>query len=107
LPNTGVRWRLPANLTIPQPGKYVIWSKAIISSTSSGVVTCQLVAGTDLDQTQSYASITTPFTLSNIVVHDFAAAGSVDFKCGATTATQQALFVKIAAIRVGNLTNTG
>lgn len=94
-------------LTIPQAGKYVLWSKASISSTAAGVVTCQLVAGTDLDQTQTYASGTTPFTLSNIVAHEFAAAGSADFKCGATTATQSASFVKLAAIRVANLTNSG
>lgn len=95
------------SLTIPQAGKYVIWSKAIISSTASGVATCQLVAGGDLDQSQSWAS-TVQSTLSNIVVHDFTTAGSAEFKCGGTTTTTlQALFVKIAAIRVGNLTNTG
>ncbi len=95
------------NLSIPQAGKYVIWSKALITSTTAGVATCQLVAGTDLDQTQSYATSTAPFTLSNVLVHEFAAAGTVDFKCGATTATLQASWIKLAAIKVGNLTNTG
>lgn len=95
------------NLSIPQAGKYVLWAKALVTSTTSGVATCQLVAGTDLDQTQSYASTTTPFTLSNLVVHEFAAAGTVEFKCGATAATLSASWIKLAAIRVGNLTNTG
>jgi hypothetical protein len=46
------------------------------------------------------------FTLSNLVVHEFAAAGSADFQCAAT-GTLQANFIKIAAIRVANLTNSG
>lgn len=94
-------------LNIPAAGKYVLWSKALITGSANGIATCQLVAGTDLDQSQSFAGSTTPFTLSNIVVHEFAAAGTADFKCGATTATLSASWIKIAAIKVGNLTNSG
>ena len=95
-----------ANLSIPQAGKYVLWAKAYFTSTALGVVTCRLVAGTDVDQSQSHVQPGLPFTLSNLVVHEFAAAGSTDFQCSAT-GTQQANFIKIAAIKVGNLTNSG
>ena len=69
-------------------------------------MTCRLVAGTDVDQSQTYVAPTLPFALSNLVVHEYAAAGSTDFQCSAT-GTQQANFIKIAAIKVGNLTNSG
>jgi hypothetical protein len=45
--------------------------------------------------------------ISNLVAHEFAAAGSADFKCATAGGTQQANFIKIAAIKVGNLTNSG
>jgi len=44
-------------------------------------------------------------TLALNVVHDFAAAGSADFKCFSSGA--QAHSIKITAIRVANLTNSG
>jgi hypothetical protein len=95
-----------ANLSIPQAGRYVLWAKAYFTSTALGVVTCRLVAGTDNDQSQTFVQPNFPFTLSNIVVHEFAAAGSADFQCAAT-GTQQANFIKIAAIKVANLANSG
>lgn len=95
-----------ANLSIPQAGKYVLWAKAYFTSTVTGVVTCRLAAGADNDQSQTYVQPGLPFTLSNLVVHEFTAAGSADFQCSAT-GTQQANFIKIAAIKVGNLTNSG
>jgi hypothetical protein len=95
-----------ANLSIPQAGKYVLWAKAYFTSTASGVVTCKLVAGTDNDQSETWVQPGLSFALSNLVVHEFAAAGSADFQCSAT-GTQQANFIKIAAIRVANLTNSG
>jgi hypothetical protein len=95
-----------ANLSIPQAGKYVIWAKTYFTSTGSGVATCRLEAGTDVDVSQTYAAPALPFDLTTLVVHEFAAAGSVDFKCAAT-GTQAANYIKIAAIKVGNLTNTG
>jgi hypothetical protein len=70
------------------------------------MVTCRLVAGGDFDQSLSFVQPSLPFTLSNLVVHEFAAAGSADFQCSAT-GTQQANFIKIAAIKVANLANSG
>ena len=58
-------------------------------------------AGWDLDP-----SLDAAFTLANLVVHEFAAAGSADFQC-AGSGTLQANWIKIAAIKVGNLTNSG
>ncbi len=93
-----------ANLSIPQAGKYVIWAKAY---TVGGGVVCKLVAGTDTDESGTPghgAAFKDPLSL--MVVHEFAAAGSVDFQCsvtGAATANQ----IKIAAIKVANLTNSG
>jgi hypothetical protein len=95
-----------ANLSIPQAGKYVLWAKAYFTSTAPGIVTCKLVAGTDNDQSETWVQPGLPFALSNLVVHEFTAAGSADFQCAAT-GTQQATFIKIAAIRVANLTNSG
>jgi len=96
-----------ANLSVPQAGKYVIWAKAYVTATAAGTATCKLVAGTDSDTSLSYAqNAALAFTLSNLVVHEFAAAGSADFQCAAT-GTLQANWIKIAAIKVGNLTNSG
>jgi hypothetical protein len=96
-----------ANLSIPQAGKYVIWAKAYVTATATGTATCKLVAGSDSDTSLSLAGpANVTFTLSTLVVHEFAAAGSADFQCAAT-GTLQANFIKIAAIRVANLTNSG
>ena len=72
-----------------------------------GGVLCGLVAGSDTDISGSIASPTGALMIANNVVHEFAAAGSVDFKCLATVGGIVATQVKITAIRVGNLTNTG
>ncbi len=95
-----------ANLSIPQAGSYVISAKTYVTSTAAGVATCRLEAGADVDQSQTYAGGATPFTLALLVVHTFDAPGSVDLKCSAT-GTLQGNFVKIAAIRVGSLANSG
>jgi hypothetical protein len=96
------------NLSIPQAGRYVIFAKAFVTGTAGTTdVVCQLVAGTDLDEAQTYAQNTDSWTVSTIVAHEFAAAGSVDFKCSATAGAAQAKFIKIAAIKVANLTNSG
>jgi len=95
-----------ANLAIPQAGNYVVWGKAYFTSTAAGIVMCRLVAGADFDQSQTLVAVGAPFTIAMNVAHVFAAAGSVDFSCSAT-GTQQANFIKISAIRVANLANTG
>jgi hypothetical protein len=95
-----------ANLTIPQAGNYVIFGKAYFTSTANGVVSCRLVAGTNFDESQTFVQPNFPFTIALNVVNNFAAPGSVDFACSAT-GTQQARFIKISAIRVANLANSG
>ena len=91
-----------ATLSIPQAGNYVISGKAYVASATDGSATCRLTAGGDFDE--SVATVRN--TLSLIVGHNFTAAGTVDFACsgiGGVTAN----FVKISAIKVANLTNTG
>lgn len=97
-----------ANLSIPQAGKYVIWAKTSLAATVGGNAVCRLVAGTNFDQTQSIVfSGAFGANLSTIVVNEYAGAGSADFQCAATSGTLTANFIKIAAIKVGNLTNSG
>ena len=66
------------NLTIPQAGKYVISSKAIISGAAAASALCRIVAGTDQDDSLGNGIL---MTLSNSLTHEFAAAGTVDFRC--------------------------
>ena len=87
-----------ATLTIPKAGNYVIWSKAVIA----GGADCQLVAEAVNDD----SSAAGPTALSNLLVHVFAAAGTVSLQCSATPGTT-ATNIKLAAIRTGSLTNSG
>ena len=100
-----------ANLSIPAAGAYVISSKVVLSSTATSerTVTCRLEAGTDADESQTLLNVfTSPVTISNLVVHNFTAAGSVSFRCGRTSvAPADATQIKIAAIGVTTLTNSG
>lgn len=94
------------SLSLPQPGKYVIWGKLYVASSGASVV-CQLVAGGDYDESAVLGS-TQPLTLSLNVVHDFSSAGSASLRCQTVGgAGGAASFIKITAIRVGNLTNVG
>jgi hypothetical protein len=94
------------NLSIPQPGNYVIWAKAVLSG--GGTVTCRLEATPDVDESQTNLASSTPATVSNLVVHNFAAAGSVSFRCGREgVLPATASFIKVVAVSVQNLTNTG
>ncbi|MGH3104685.1 MAG: hypothetical protein ACRDN6_11390, partial [Gaiellaceae bacterium] len=96
-----------ATLSIPQAGRYVAWAKAYVTATGdAAVATCRLEAGQDMDQTSVSARSTTPRALAHIVTHECAAAGNVDLKC-LTSGALQANHIRIAAIRVANLTNTG
>ena len=99
------------SLSIPSAGKYVAWAKAFGANSGvggQGTWACQLAAGTDTDVSQTYLAAGQNFNLSTTVVHEFTAAGTIDFKCmftgsGTTTANQ----IKITAIKVNNLTNSG
>jgi hypothetical protein len=87
------------NLTIPEAGKYVISSKAFVSGAVAASALCRLVAGTDQDDSLGNGL---QFTLANLLTHEFAAAGSVDFRCN-TGGAQTVAGIRIVAIRVGNL----
>ena len=96
------------NLSIPQPGSYVISAKAVLSSAGSNTVTCRLEATPDVDESQTTVGAGSPQTISNLVVHTFAAAGSVSFRCSRDgVLVANASNIKVVAISVGNLTNTG
>jgi hypothetical protein len=95
-----------ATLAIPQAGNYVVFGKAYFDSGAGVTTTCRLNAAGDTDQSQAWASSTFPESVALNVVHNFAAAGTVEFQCQAATA-QNANFIKITAIRLGNLSNSG
>lgn len=95
------------SLSIPAAGNYVILAKTYLTSAVlPGTVTCRLVAGGNFDTSQAYVASGQPSTLSLIVLGNFTAAGTVNLACSATP-PQQANFVKIVALQVANLTNTG
>ena len=94
-------------LEIPQPGSYAIVATAYFESAGSGIptLTCSLdtFAG-DADEIKLLAGNPTPAALA--VVHSYPGAGSVGLRCsGRAPATVSA--VRIVAIRVGTLTDTG
>jgi hypothetical protein len=93
------------NLSIPAPGNYVITAKAVASG--DGTVTCRTEAGTDVDQSAANVGSSSPSTITLLVVHNFTAAGTVSFRCGRSGLPAEVAAVKIAAIGVGSLTNTG
>jgi hypothetical protein len=96
-----------ATLAIPDPGNYVIWGKAYLTtSVLAGTATCRLEAGSNFDESLTYVAADEPATLSLMVLNNFTAAGNVNFSCSATT-QKQANFIKITALRVANLTNSG
>jgi hypothetical protein len=95
------------SLNIPQGGSYIVIGKAYFTTAAANsVVTCRLQAEGDFDQSQTYVQANIPFTLALNVAHTFNAAGSVTFACSATVAGPQANFIKISAIRVGELVNS-
>lgn len=91
-------------LTIPQAGNYVVWAKTYIAG-GGAITLCRLIAGGDTDDAQTYGSNGLPGSLALNVTHNYAAAGTADLQCSG--AGQTANFIKITAIRIGNLTNTG
>ena len=96
-----------ATLAIPDPGNYVIWGKAYLTtSLLAGTATCRLEAGSNFDESLTYVAADEPATLSLMVLNNFTAAGNVNFSCSAPT-QKQANFIKITALRVANLTNSG
>ena len=95
------------SLSIPSAGNYVILAKTYVTSALlAGSVSCRLVAGGNFDTSQGYVASGQPSTISLLVLSNFTAAGTVNLACSATP-PQQANFVKIVALQVANLTNTG
>ena len=70
------------------------------SEAAAASALCSLVAGTDQDDTLGNG---VQFTLANLLTHEFAAAGTVDFRCS-TGGAQSVAQIRIVAIKVGNLT---
>lgn len=96
-----------AELELPQAGAYVISAKAFFDSADSGIatLTCRLdtFAG-DVDEVQLLAGTPSPAALT--VVHSYPGPGSVGLSCAARAAAS-AHYVRITAIRVGSLEDTG
>jgi hypothetical protein len=95
------------SLAIPETGTYVLWAKAYLTGAVANVVTCRLEAAGDFDQSQASPAAGAPAALSLMVTHNFTATGSADFKCAGTVIGASANFIKISAIKVAALTNTG
>jgi hypothetical protein len=103
-----------ASLPIPSAGSYVIVAKAILHDdvSTSVFAECQLFAGGDYDFAEAGLNGTTPSwlnyaTVALNVVHQYTAAGTADLKCDGFGVATDASWIKITAIRVGTLTNTG
>ena len=92
-----------ASLTIPQAGNYVILGKAYATSTGNAVITCQLVAGTELDQS-IFHTFGVSQTVKTMLTHQYTAAGTADFKCSSTSTSGSLNYIRVIAIQVGSLT---
>lgn len=99
-------------LSVPA-GRYVAFAKTWVVNTgaTTTAVDCQLAGGGDSDDTKlALASVGSPAeaeTVANNVVHDFASAGSFTLSCQTSAGTVKFSYIKITAIQVGNLTNSG
>lgn len=99
-------------LNVPA-GSYVIFAKTWAGNTGAAAapVTCRLQGGADSDDTKTTlypsgsAGAVEPMAL--LVVHRFTSAGTVTLSCEIASATVNFSNIKLAAIQVGNLTNTG
>jgi hypothetical protein len=95
------------SLSIPAAGNYVVWAKGFATGGAANTnVTCQLVAGTDTDQTQTYSQAGQGFSFALLVVHNFTAAGTADLQCATAGTSVTANQLRIAAIKVNTLTST-
>jgi hypothetical protein len=95
-----------ATLAIPQPGKYVIWSKVWLTRPSAGQATtgaCFLRTDGVEDVTLWSAPQALPASAVNILAHDYATAGTINLYCNASGASM-ANNAKIVAMPVGSLT---
>jgi len=99
-----------ANLSIPQSGRYILLAKVYATSVAGGPyqVTCRLVAEGDFDQSQAFLNGTANGnTIPLLLAHEFAATGSANLNCATSAGAINANFIKISAIKVATLTNSG
>jgi hypothetical protein len=89
-------------LSVPQAGNYVISAKAYVTGAVANTATCRLTAGGDFDESEA----TPGNTLSLLVGHNYTVGGTADFACSGGLGIT-ANFIKISAIKVANLTNSG
>ena len=100
------------SLSIPQAGKYVIVSKVYINGNAAltYVVGCRLQpAGQTTIFDESKVTVygaAAPDTLTNVLTHEFTAAGSVDLQCQTNVGAPTANHVRIVATKVANLTSS-
>jgi len=89
-------------LSVPEAGNYVLSAKAYVTGAVDNTATCRLTAGGDFDESEAKPGN----TLSLLVGHNFTASGTADFACsGGLGITANS--IKISAIKVANLTNSG
>lgn len=94
-------------------GNYVIFAKLTVwnGQNIDDTLTCELAAGADLDRSDTvltgnsvpYADLA---AMSLNIVHHFSRPGTVRLSCTSYGVTATASWIKITAIRVGNLTST-
>lgn len=96
-----------SSMSISSAGNYVILAKGFMTGGPPATnVTCNLVAGTDTDQTQTYSQAGQGWPVSLQVTHNYAAAGTADFQCSTPGAGVTAASIRITAIKVATLTNS-
>jgi hypothetical protein len=98
-----------ARLRLPQ-GSWAIFGKAWVDDVGIAVdMDCRLVAGGDFDQARAALSqgVGAPSdeTIAMNVVHRFGSPGMVKFECKSFGAAVDVNFIKITAIKAGQLTN--
>jgi hypothetical protein len=96
-----------ATLTIPQAGMYLLFGKLYATGPLATVVTCRLDATGDFDQSEASISSGSPASLSLMVAHNFTAASTVNLLCSGSVPGAAANFIKLSAIRLASLTNSG
>lgn len=100
-----------ASLSIPEAGAFVLSAKAAIGTgillPLDVTVTCTLEAGADVDQSAVTILEDSVASLPLQVVHQFTAAGTANLRCETDGPDASAAAIKITAIRVGNLVNSG
>lgn len=100
------------SLDVPA-GAYVAFAKLWASNTGGAAapVSCELIGGGDFDVTRATldpsGSAGAVESLALTVGHNFASAGKLTVSCSIASATVDFSNIKIAAIKVGSVTNTG